>query len=229
MKFMATVPLSLFLSLSLGGAALFSQEEASPSDAVVRVQSPEEAKPAGAAAVVNAVPAAAEKPAAPKRAWKSEEALKRLPGHVAATGEGASGGGRGGEAVSAAPPAWRLLLAFVVMAVLLFGLYKFLKKYGRRMTGQEAGSLKVLSRVSLDGKNSLVLVKFYEEELLLGVNSSGGVGLVAKCSQLDIAEAEDAAGKVAESDMGAPGEGEFLKNFGKISASDLKSLKGRGL
>ncbi len=89
------------------------------------------------------------------------------------------------------PGLGRLIVGLAAMGLLIWGLYMVLKKYGNKMTGQTDDSkLKILKRIIVDQKNSIVLVKCYEDEILLGVNSAGGVTLLNKYKQIDIAEDE---------------------------------------
>ncbi len=126
-----------------------------------------------------------------KMEWKSDEAKRRLSG--SAQGAAPSLPARKAGPTEG-PAAWRLLVAFGVMALLIYGLYLFLKKFGRKLKGDEGEGLKLVSSLKVDSRNSLALIRFHEEELLLAVNSSGGVQLLSKCAQIDLAEAEAGAG-----------------------------------
>jgi len=164
-----------------------------------------------------------------KFAWKSEEAKKRLATHSGAAPEAsaeslqahvqtASGG------VKEGPSTTRLLIAFIIMAVLLLGLYLYLKKFGKTISGQGHADFKILGKLKIDSKNGLAVVQFHEDELLLGVNASGGLTLLANHKQIEAVQDEVAAGKVDENDSEGSGESGISDSFEKISAVDLKIL-----
>ena len=123
----------------------------------------------------------------------------------------------------------RLLVAFAIMGLLLYGLYYFLKRFGKKITGQEGANLKVLSKVRIDSRNSIALIQFHEEELLLSVNSAGGMRLLTKCAQIDLAEAEANDSEVEEnSTVELPAvKPSFFNLFGGIkgSSAGIKTVK----
>ncbi len=210
--------IALAVSL-LAGSLLYGQDAAAEAaQETVSIANPVKAS-------VEAAPAAKPQAPAHKFEWKSEEAKKRLAG-----GQGADAA-RPEEPKAAAqkdgPPAWRLLVAFAVMGVLLYGLYLFLKKFGKKISGEEASGLKIVSKLRLDSRNSLALVQFHEEELLLSVNSAGGVQLLSKQAQIELAEAEGNAGKVVENDFDEEDPAVIFKGFGgaKISTDGVKTVK----
>lgn len=85
---------------------------------------------------------------------------------------------------------WRAVLALGFMAFLLGAFFYLLKKFGRRFTGTEVSAMKVKSRLQLDGKNALVIVKAYEEEVLLGIGTNG-ISLITRFAPIENAELED--------------------------------------
>ncbi len=168
-----------------------------------------------------------------KIVWKSEEAKRRNSAHPSVEPEAKASpvdGGQAravsvGSAVPGGPSAMRLILAFAIMGLLLYGLYYVLKKYGKQIGVKSSSSdLKVLSKTKIDSKNSLALVQFHEDQLLLGVNSSGGLTLLANHKQIELVQDELSSGKVAESDRHEDEESDLFDSFDKVSAVDLKIL-----
>ena len=216
--------------LILAAFALVAQDAASePSQETVSVSNP--LKPqaeAAAKAAVQAEPQAATSQAAAASAhkieWKSEEAKRRMSGQAA---EATHGDAPRSMAQKDGPPAWRLAVAFVVMAVLLYGLYLFLKRFGKKITGQESGSLKIVSKIRIDSRNTLALIQFHEEELVLAVNSAGGIQLLTKCAQIDLAESESNSGLVDENDASDMEPGAVFNSLGSLkgSSSGIKTVK----
>ena len=224
-----TTKKTLVLAASLlTGVLLMGQNPAvEPAQETVSVENPVKAQVDAPVKVPVQVDPQAKVPAqapAHKIEWKSEEAKRRLSGQAA---EPSHPEDAKSKASKDGPPAWRLAVAFAVMALLLYGLYLFLKKFGKKITGQETTGLKLISKLRLDSRNNLVLVQFHEEELLISVNSSGGVQLLSKCAQIELAEAEANAGKVEENDLPMDGEAEIYNSFGsqKLSGDVIKTVK----
>lgn len=95
------------------------------------------------------------------------------------------------EVMSLGISPYKMLMALIIMAGVLGGFFYFLKKIGHRFTGSDTGSgLKVKSRLQLDTKNAVVLVKVYEEELVLGVGSNG-VNLLSKLAPINYEDEEE--------------------------------------
>lgn len=200
----------------LTGLMLTGQEPASPAaQETVSV-----ANPASSQQVEAPAPAKLEAPApaARKVEWKSDEARRRL-GQGAAVDTARPEDSKS-KAQRDGPPAWRLGVAFVVMIILFYGLYLFLKKYGRKLSGEETTGLKLVSRLRLDSRNSLALVQFHEEELLVSVNAAGGVQLLSKCAQIELAEDEGNAGKVDVNDSLSQEEDAIFDSHGIKTVKD---------
>lgn len=208
----------------LAGLLLMGQEPASEtvSQDFVSVSNPVKQPHVEAASKASALsgPAAS----ARKVEWRSDEAKRRLAGQGGvAAAEPSRLADSKAPAQKDEPSSWRLIVAFAVMAIALYGLYFFLKKFGRKISGEETASLKMLSRLRLDSRNSLALVQFHEEELLVAVNSAGGVQLLSKCAQIEIAEAEGNSGKVGEHDAALEAEDAIFDSFGETKASSAVS------
>lgn len=198
---------SIYTTLALAcalsaGSLLYGQDAAvEAQQETVSIADPASKPQVPAPQQVQAVEATPSPAASSKIEWKSDEAKRRM----ASAGQGAASG-RAEESQKITvqkdgPPPWRLLVAFVVMGLLLYGLYLFLKKFGKRISGEESSDLKVLSKLRLDSRNSLALIRFHEEELLLSVNAGGGVQLLSKQSQIEMLDAEGSSGKVEENDL----------------------------
>ena len=208
---MKTTKLKIAISaLLLSGMALFVSEAADASaETSVSVDNP-------AKAVVREDAAAHAKGAAAKASgsdykfeWKTEEGRKRMLGlSSSSSADSQRAEQKKALAPYEGPSSFRLIVAFVIMAVLLYGLYLFLKRFGKSISGQETYSLKLRSKLKLDSRNSLAVVQFHEDELLIAINANGGLQLLSKCSQIELAEAEANAGTVEESDsaVAAPAE-----------------------
>jgi len=90
-------------------------------------------------------------------------------------------------------PIWRILLAIVMLGGLMWLFFFGLKRFGRRFSGDEKSlSIRIVSRQGLDAKNSLVMVRVYEEDLLLGVGPNG-VNLLSRFMSIDGSSAEEDA------------------------------------
>lgn len=85
---------------------------------------------------------------------------------------------------------WRAVLALGFMAFLLGAFFYLLRKFGKKFTGTEVSAMKVKSRLQLDGKNALVIVKAYEEEVLLGVGTNG-INLITRFAPIENAEPDE--------------------------------------
>lgn len=88
-------------------------------------------------------------------------------------------------------PLWRITITFTVLIGLIVLVLYLIKKLGKRFGGIDFGSkIKLVSRLQLDQKNSVALVRIYEQELLLGV-SNENVRLLTKFSSIDNGELDD--------------------------------------
>jgi len=162
---------------------------------------------------------AAAHPQTQKLEWKSEEAKKRLSGQPV---EKAAVGKAIAPRSSDGPSALRLIVAFVIMGGLLYGLYVFLRRFGKKISGQETSGVKVISFLKIDSRNRLAVVQFHEEELLLSINSNGGISLLSKCSQIELAEAEGNAGRLDDGIPDTDGELDFASSVVKTVKEGLK-------
>lgn len=87
-------------------------------------------------------------------------------------------------------PMWRVSITLLFLIGLIWGIATILKKFGKKFGGFDMGEkMKVISRLQIDTKNALVLVRLYEEEILLGVNA-GHISMLNKYSAIDHAEIE---------------------------------------
>ncbi len=94
------------------------------------------------------------------------------------------------NALSLEFPVFKLIVSFVLLFGVLGGVIYALKRWGKRFTGLENNAtIKVVSRSHLDGKNYLVVVRVYEEEMLLGVGNNG-INLLSRFSPIGEDEIE---------------------------------------
>ncbi len=204
--------LILLLAVFVSAASVLNAEPAAKTDSnniPVNVMNPKLATPSptkSADPVANEItPIAPESaPALKKRPWKSEEALHRVA--EAKDIKSATGGEfsrtdtakRGDGSSSAA--LLRFAVSIVIMIAVLGGFYFFMKKFGRRIGGNtNPGTIKVIAKQYIDNKNYLVLVKVYEEEVLLGV-SGNGINMLSKFAPIESGDEDE---PVAESDRDA--------------------------
>lgn len=123
-------------------------------------------------------------------------------------------------------PALRVFLSLAFVAGLMALTFYLLKRFGAKMSGLDSkGGLQVKSRVHLDHKASLAIVRVHEEELLLAVTSSG-VSLLSRysaiASEAGTAELDDLA------ISGTPSDGEF-QTAGKLAKNRMEETgRGRG-
>jgi flagellar biogenesis protein FliO len=91
-------------------------------------------------------------------------------------------GWRRNEAETGRPP-WmlRYLGSLIIVGVLLIGGFAVLRRFqGRlRLSGAGGIDMRVLARIPLDQRNSLVLIRLRDEEVLLAIGT-GGTNLVAR-------------------------------------------------
>ncbi len=79
---------------------------------------------------------------------------------------------------------WKYMLSLLLVLGLIAFFFFGLKKLTRKLGGGGYGSLQVVRRLQLDGKNYLVMVKFHEEEILLSVGPNG-TNLISRNASLD--------------------------------------------
>lgn len=115
---------------------------------------------------------------------------------------------------------WTLqyFLVMLMLAGLFTALWVGLKLLNRRLSGHGYGSMEVIQRLALDGKNSVVLMRWHDDELLLGVGPQG-VQLLDRAARLDDIDEE------RESQF--PGS-EATENTPENDAPDSQSEHGTG-
>lgn len=112
---------------------------------------------------------------------------------------------------------WRGLLALLIVASLLGAFFYFLRKIGRKFTGTEPTAMSVKSKLQLDSKNALVIVKAYDEEFLVGVGTNG-INLISRFMPIDSHEIEDDDETKAKAVLNA--EPNFTANLKSIIDSE---------
>lgn len=123
---------------------------------------------------------------------------------------------------------WRGLLGLTLIAALLGVFFYFLKRLGRKFTGTDAGAMTVKSRLQLDSKNSIVIVKAYDEEFLIGVGSNG-VNLISRFMPIDSPEMEDEESEDNNKPL-ASKQPDFAGNLKSIiDSEEIKPIKDKKL
>lgn len=120
---------------------------------------------------------------------------------------------------------WRLWLVLAILAAMVGGLIFILRKYGRGMLpSSNASVITVKSKIQLDPRNSVALLKIYDEEYVVGAGTNG-VTLLAKLLPIEGTESEpenDAEGGLNEKKI----ERRFIEEFNlaesKIESAEVK-------
>lgn len=98
---------------------------------------------------------------------------------------------------------WKLSLSCFLVLSLLVGFLYILKKFTAKYAGiKNDDVIRVVSRVPVDTKNSLMMVRVYEDELLVSVGQNG-IQLLSRFNQIEneddlIAEEKEKAEKEAK-------------------------------
>jgi len=86
--------------------------------------------------------------------------------------------------------AWRLWLVVIVLAAMLGGMLYILRKYGRGiLPSNNADIIKVKAKIQLDAKNSVAVLRIYDEEYVIGAGGNG-VTLLTRLMPIDGLETE---------------------------------------
>ena len=95
-----------------------------------------------------------------------------------------------GKAISSSLPFGQLLFAFGFLFIIMGAVLYAIQKWGRKFTGLEnEATIKIIARNHIDTKNSLVVARVYEEEVLLGVGANG-ITLLSRFSPIGEDEIE---------------------------------------
>ncbi len=87
-------------------------------------------------------------------------------------------------------PYGQLIFAFGFLFIIMGAVLYAIKKWGRKFTGLEnEATIKIIARNHIDTKNSLVVARVYEEEVLLGVGANG-ITLLSRFSPIGEDEIE---------------------------------------
>ncbi len=94
------------------------------------------------------------------------------------------------DALSADLPFGQLIFAFGFLFIIMGGVLYAIKRWGKKFTGLEnEATIKIIARNHIDTKNSLVVARVYEEEVLLGVGANG-ITLLSRFSPIGEDEIE---------------------------------------
>ena len=115
---------------------------------------------------------------------------------------------------------WRMWLVALILLLMVAGMIYILKRFGKNIIpGGGAQIITMKSRVQLDQKNSVALIRVYDEEFVVG-SGPQGVTLLAKLLPIDGVESE------MEEPPGPIDEDKIRKSFEKefnLAASNVES------
>jgi flagellar biogenesis protein FliO len=142
-------------------------------------------------------------------------------------GPGVTHPDRTDEVASIGVSPYRVFAALVTVAAAMGLFFWLLKKFFRGYSGGKNASLMTIrSRLQLDSKNSVALVKVYEDEYLLGIGPEG-VRLLNKLAPIETGEtagiddepggAEDSGVKLELDNVSGSGEFKNLRDMSKRS------------
>ncbi len=117
--------------------------------------------------------------------------------------------------------AWRLWLVMAILAAMVGGLIFIMRKYGRGiLPSSDASIISIKSKIQLDPRNSVSVLKIYDEEYVVGAGANG-VTLLAKLLPIDGVESE--SGNEAEAGLNEKKiENRFAEEF-KLAESKIES------
>ncbi len=94
------------------------------------------------------------------------------------------------DSMSLGIPLFRLTMAFGVLFILMGLIIFAIKRWGSKFSGLEnEATIKVIARTHIDTKNSLIVARVYEEEVLLGIGPNG-INLLSRFSPIGEGEIE---------------------------------------
>ena len=112
----------------------------------------------------------------------------------------------------------------LIILLMLAGMFYVLKKFGRGiLPNSSAQIITVKSKIQLDARNSVAVLRIYDEEYVIGAGTNG-VNLLAKLLPIDGVESEledyiPPEGEINKDKITA----EFEKEFGKLIESEIQS------
>ncbi len=94
------------------------------------------------------------------------------------------------DVISSNLPFGQLIFAFGFLFLIMGAVLYAIKKWGRKFTGIEnEATIKIIARNHIDTKNSLIVARVYEEEILIGVGANG-ITLLSRFSPIGEDEIE---------------------------------------
>ena len=132
--------------------------------------------------------------------------------------------GAGESAIGLDVAQWRVWAVMLIILLMLAGMFYVLKKFGKGiLPSSNAQIITVKSKIQLDARNSVSVLRIYDEEYVIGAGSNG-VNLLAKLLPIDGVESEledyiPPEGEIDKSKITA----EFEKEFGKLIESEIQS------
>ncbi len=118
---------------------------------------------------------------------------------------------------------WRIWTVMIIMLLMLAGMFYVLKRFGRGiLPNSDAQILNVKAKIQLDARNSVAILRIYDEEYVVGTGANG-VNLLTKLLPIDGVESEleepPQEGAIDEKKVKA----EFEKEFGKMVDTGIES------
>lgn len=132
--------------------------------------------------------------------------------------------GAGQSAIGLDVAQWRVWAVMLIILLMLAGMFYVLKKFGRGiLPNSSAQIITVKSKIQLDARNSVAVLRIYDEEYVIGAGTNG-VNLLAKLLPIDGVESEledyiPPEGEINKDKITA----EFEKEFGKLIESEIQS------
>ncbi len=154
-----------------------------------------------------------------KMAWLEKYAADRREREAKQRRENA---GKSITSLEIAP--WRMWLAVVILGGMVAGLVIIMRKYGRSiLPNSDATIISVKSKVQLDPRNSVSVLKVYDEEYVIGAGPNG-VTLLAKLLPIDGVESEieEPEGGLSEKKIERKFEDEFKLAESNIESREVK-------
>lgn len=119
---------------------------------------------------------------------------------------------------------WRMWLVALILLLMVAGMIYILKRFGKNIIpGGGAQIITLKSRVQLDQKNSVALLRVYDQEFVVG-SGPQGITLLAKLLPIDGVESEleEPPGNIDEDKVRKSFEEEFNLVASKVESEEIK-------
>ena len=120
--------------------------------------------------------------------------------------------------------AWRLWLVVLFLCAMLGGMLYVLRKYGRGiLPSNHAEIIKVKAKIQLDAKNSVAVLRIYDEEYVIGAGADG-VRLLTRLMPIDGIESEPTDNPAGEIEEGNKNLNHAAQEIEKDFSARFKNL-----